>query len=251
MVVKIGSKFSSNFYYEKKIWNKGFDIVLGLDEAGRGALAGPLVCGAVCFDKNEWKRILSKVGEEKIVINDSKKLTRLQREKAFSWIKRNAFSWGVGVASVAEINRLGIARATFSAFRRSIRDAERRMGKRVSFILIDAFYIPYVGRLRMPSKEIRKANRRSKNKKISANQLAIIHGDEKSFSISAASIVSKVYRDRIMEKLSKNRVYKKYNWSKNKGYGTRDHIEALRKYGKTRLHRDLFIDSILQTVGSS
>lgn len=250
MVVKIGSKFSSNFYYEKKIWNKGFDVVLGLDEAGRGALAGPLVCGAVCFDKNEWKSILDRVGKEKILINDSKKLTPIQREKAFSWIKKNAFSWGVGVASVAEINRLGIARATFSAFRRSIRDAERRIGRRANFILIDAFYVPYIASLRMPSKTVRKANRKAKNKKISASQLALIHGDEKSFSISAASIVSKVYRDRIMEKLSKNRVYKKYNWSKNKGYGTKDHIEALRKYGKTRLHRDLFVDSILKKAGS-
>ncbi len=234
-----------NFYYEKKVWRKGFDVVLGLDEAGRGALAGPLVCGAVCFEKGKWKEILTKVENEKIKINDSKKLTCLQREKASNWIKKNALSWGVGVASVAEINKLGIAKATFSAFRRSIRDAERRMNKRVNFILVDAFYIPYVANLPMPSKKDRKANRGSKNKKISANQLAIVRGDEKSFSISAASIVCKVYRDRLMDRLFKNRAYKKYNWSKNKGYGTKDHIEALKKYGKTRLHRSLFVDSIL------
>jgi len=234
-----------DFYYERKVWKKGFSVVLGLDEAGRGALAGPLVCGAVCFERGKWKEVLDEVEEEKIRIDDSKKLTYLQRERAFAWIKKNALSWGVGVASVAEINRLGITRATFSAFRRSIKDAERRMARGVNFILIDAFYIPYIANLRMPSKAVRKTNRKSKNKKISAAQLALVHGDEKSFSISAASIVSKVYRDRLMEKLFKNRVYKKYNWAKNKGYGTKDHIEALRKYGKTRLHRDLFIDSII------
>lgn len=234
-----------SFFYERKVWRKGFDFVLGLDEAGRGALAGPLVCGAVCFGEGREKEILAKAQGEKIEINDSKKLTSIQREKAFLWIKKNALSWGVGVASVAEINRLGISKATFSAFRRAVKDAEKRGGTRINFILIDAFYIPYISNLRMPLKTVRKANRYSKNKKISANQLALIHGDEKSFSIAAASIVSKVYRDRLMAKLSKQRNYKRYNWDKNKGYGTKDHILALRKYGKTRLHRNLFIDSII------
>ena len=234
-----------DFFYERKIWRNGFNVVAGLDEAGRGALAGPLVCGAVCFERKREKEIFTKAKEEKVKINDSKKLTLVQREKAFLWIKRNALSWGIGVASVAEINRLGISKATFSAFRRALKDAERRANIRVNFIIIDAFYVPYVSNLRMPSKSIRRANRRSKNKKISANQLALIHGDEKSFSVAAASIVSKVYRDRLMIKLSKSSNFKKYNWDQNKGYGTKDHILALKKYGKTELHRNLFIDSII------
>lgn len=235
-----------NFYYEKLVGKKISGLIAGLDEAGRGALAGPLVCAAVVFS-DSFSEISKLVKDQKININDSKKMTSLQREKSFKWIKKNALTWGVGVASVAEINKKGIAKATFSGFRRAIKNAEERINRRIDFILIDAFYVPYIAGINMPRKMIRKANRKAKRLKIQANQLALVHGDEKSFSIAAASIIAKVYRDRLMKKISEKKAYQKYNWDKNKGYGTKDHIFALKKYGKTRLHRRLFIDSIIES----
>ncbi|QLG69276.1 MAG: Ribonuclease HII [Candidatus Woesebacteria bacterium] len=229
-----------NFYYEKKILKKGYKVIAGLDEAGRGALAGPLVCAAVVF-KGNFSEIIKQASKDQVKINDSKKLTENKRKEAYSWIRKNAFSFGVGVSSVSEINRYGIAKATFSGFRRAIREVEKRAGRRVNFILIDAFYVPYIEGIRMPKKTIRKANRRTKKVKIEGRQLAIIHGDEKSFSIAAASIIAKVYRDKIMKKISRLAAYKKYNWEKNKGYGTSDHLLALKKFGLTKEHRSSFI----------
>jgi len=229
-----------NFYYEKKIVEKGYEVIAGLDEAGRGSLAGPLVCAAAVF-RGSFSEIVKQASKDGIKINDSKKLTEGERKKAYSWIRKNAFSFGVGVSSVSEINRYGIAKATFSGFRRAIREVEKRVRRRVNFILIDAFYVPYIGGIRMPKKTTRKANRKTKKVKIEGGQLAIIHGDEKSFSIAAASIIAKVYRDKIMKKMSRLAAYKKYNWEKNKGYGTSDHLLALKKFGLTKEHRPSFI----------
>lgn len=229
-----------NFRYEKLIWKKGCKLVAGLDEAGRGALAGPLVCAAVVFKYNDFE-VFKASFEEKIKIDDSKKLTSLQREKSFLWVKKNALSWGVGVSSVSEINRYGIMKATFSGFRRAVKEVERKMNSRVNFLLIDAFYVPYIAGIRVPKKSIRKSNRKAKRLEIEGGQLAIINGDEKSFSIAAASIIAKVYRDRLMKKLSSDKVYSKYNWVSNKGYGTKDHLLALKKFGITKNHRLSFI----------
>ena len=229
-----------NFYYEKLVLKKGHILIAGLDEAGRGSLAGPLVCAAAVFRGN-FSEIVKQASKDGIRINDSKKLTEGERKKAYSWIRKNAFSFGVGVSSVSEINRYGIAKATFSGFRRAIREVEKRALRRVNFILVDAFYVPYIDGIRMPKKTIRKANRKTKKVKIEGGQLAIIHGDEKSFSIAAASIIAKVYRDRLMKKMSRLAAYKKYNWEKNKGYGTSDHLLALKKFGLTKEHRPSFI----------
>jgi ribonuclease HII len=229
-----------DFHYEKLVWRKGYKVIAGLDEAGRGALAGPLVCAAVVF-LNRTSEIVKKASEDKVKIDDSKKLTALQREKAFLWIKKNSFSWGIGTSSVAEINRYGISKATFSGFRRAVKEVEKRANSRVNFILIDAFYVPYIEGIKMPRKNTRKANRKSKSMKIEAGQLALIHGDEKSFSIAAASIIAKVYRDKLMRKLALRARYKKYNWHKNKGYGTKDHLLALKKFGLTKEHRLDFV----------
>lgn len=199
-----------DFDFERKLWKRGFDAIGGVDEVGRGSLAGPVVAGCVIF------------GKEKIVniyINDSKKLTQKQREKADIWIKKNSLSCGVGSASVAQIDKFGIKKATEIAFRRAIKNCRSR----VDFLLIDAFYIPYVRGLRRK------------------NQQPIIKGDTKSLSIAAASIVAKVYRDKLMTRLSKNRKYKRYKWDENKGYGTKDHIDLIKKFGKTRLHRVSFL----------
>jgi len=231
-----------NFYYENLAFKKGHRLILGLDEAGRGAWAGPLVCAAAAFFPH--KQVLTQAKEAGVKINDSKKLTALQREKACLWIKKNALTWGVGVVSVAEINRWGISKATFSGFRRAIKNAQYRLDSRVDFILIDAFYVPFIRGINMPRKMTRKANRYSKRLKIEAGQLALIHGDERSFSIAAASILAKVHRDKLMRKLALRRNYQKYFWSKNKGYGTKEHIAAIRKFGLTCHHRHYFLKSL-------
>lgn len=204
-----------NFSFERVLWKKGHEFVAGVDEVGRGCLAGSVVAGCVVFAKET-------VVPKGIRIDDSKKLTAKQREKAASWIKENAF-WGIGSAPASLINRSGIGKATKTAFRRAI--TEVRAKNPIDFLLIDAFYIPWVKGLKRK------------------NQEAIIKGDGKSLTIGAASIIAKVYRDSEMKKLS--RKYPKYGWEKNKGYGTKEHQVAIKKYGITRLHRKLFVRNFI------
>jgi len=214
-----------DFKYEKESWKKGFTNVAGIDEVGRGCFAGAIVAGCVVFDKNTISTFKDTVlqGSRKIIINDSKQLTSKQREAADKWIRKNAFAFGIGQASVAQINRVGIKKAWEIAFRKAIKDC----GVSVEYLLIDAFYIPYVKGLRRK------------------NQRAIIKGDSKSVSIAAASIIAKVYRDRLMISLSKQAKYKKYKWGSNKGYGTREHRNAIKKYGVSNQHRRAFVNTWL------
>ncbi len=244
-----------NFHFETKLWKKGFKYVGGADEVGRGCLAGPVVCGVVVFDKQTTKNLKNlKTKKSYIKINDSKKVTTKQREIADKWIKENCLTWGVGIGTVTQINKKGIVGATASGFRRAVLAANERLNKRIDFILFDAFYIPYIRGLRIPIKSIRLKNkkilRRSQDRTnklkdviFCGNQLAIVNGDEKSVTIGAASIIAKVYRDKLMLNLSKR--YKEYGWRKNKGYGTGKHINAIRKFGKTRYHRVLFLRNII------
>ncbi len=214
-----------NFRYEKKLWQKGYRLVAGVDEVGRGCLAGPVVAGCVVF-RPQIKNANLKM-QSNVRIDDSKKLTPRQREKGAKWIKRNVISWGVGEVSNAVINRLGMAKATKMAFRKAISEARKNLGKSIDYLLIDAFFVPYV-----------RGNPKSR-------QLAIVDGDEKSLSIAAASIIAKVYRDKIMVRLGKRPNFRKYDWGRNKGYGTKKHQEAIRKYGITRFHRREFVRSLL------
>lgn len=207
-----------NFSFEKRTWEKGYEIVAGVDEVGRGALAGPIVAGCVAFLKR-FK--LSLPGS--IRIDDSKKLTPRQRERSDEWIRDNCLGWGIGEASVAQINRLGIKRAGEIAFRKAISKVKP------NYLLIDAFFVPYVRGLRRK------------------NQTAIVNGDEKSLSIAAASIIAKVYRDKLMGKLGGQGKFRKYGWEKNKGYGTKLHQKAIRKLGATKLHRKLFIRNFVSS----
>lgn len=187
-----------NLSFERKDYKLGYATVAGADEVGRGSFAGPVVAGCVVLGK----RICSQVIPVKI--DDSKKLTSGQREIADVWIRKNALRFGIGVGSVSQINRLGIKKATEIAFRKAIKDCGG-----VDFLLVDAFNIPFVKGLRRK------------------NQEAIVHGDTKSVSIAAASIIAKVYRDKLMIKLSEDKRFKKYLWQKNKGYGTKQHGEAI------------------------
>ncbi len=197
------------------MWRQGYKIVAGLDEVGRGCFAGPVVCGLVVFDEG--------TDFSEVIINDSKKLRPKVRETSDRWIRKNAKAWGIGEASVSEINKYHLARATNMAFRRAIISC----GIRVDYLLIDAFFIPHVRGLRRK------------------NQKAIVKGDQKSLSIAAASIIAKVYRDRKMLQFSRDPKHTMYGWGRNKGYGTREHQEAIRTYGITKLHRIVFVNTFL------
>ena len=194
-----------NLKFEKQAWEKGFKLVAGADEVGRGALAGPLVAAVVIFPLSFARSLLAKLNASKI--NDSKKLSPNQREKAEKWIKENSLAWGIGEINVAFINKHGIAKATRAAFRKAL----KHLG--ADFLLVDAFYVPYTNGIKRK------------------NQLAIIKGDEKSISIAAASIIAKVYRDKLMSRLARRDLakLKHYGWKKNKGYGTKTHREAIKK----------------------
>jgi len=209
-----------NFSFEKALWKKGYKFIAGVDEVGRGCFAGPVVAGCVVFSHKPYK-----LGN--IRVDDSKKLSLKQRREASFWIKENALVWGIGEASVSLINRIGMGKATKVAFRRAIKG----VNKKLDFLLIDAFYIPYVRGLKRK------------------NQKAIVDGDEKSLTIAAASIIAKIYRDSLMKKLSSK--HPKYGWERNKGYGTKEHLGALRKYGLTRHHRKQFVATYFKKISSS
>lgn len=223
MIINMKKAGLPNFKYEAFCWENGYGRVAGIDEVGRGSFAGPVVAGCVVFLPDSKFKIPGPV-----VINDSKKLSSKQREKADKWIRENSLGFGVGVASAARIDKVGIKKASEVAFRKAISSCKLP----INYLLIDAFYIPYVRGLRR------------------RNQKAIVKGDERSVSIAAASIVAKVYRDRLMTKLGRNPKYRKYGWVGNKGYGTRAHRNAIKKHGVTGQHRKTFVDTWLSKTGA-
>jgi ribonuclease HII len=224
-----------NFSFEKRLWKKSFKYVAGLDEVGRGSFAGPIVAGCVVFGpKTRIPRSIN--------IDDSKKLTSKKRIIAKKWIIKNTLTWGTGEVAAGVIDRVGISKAAQMAFRRAIENANNRMERRVDYLLIDAFFIPYVWGLPMRRKVARK-NLDLKDGR--ARQLAIAKGDQKSISIAAASIIAKVYRDNVMKSLSEKPRYTRYGWDRNKGYGTKEHGNAIRKFGISKHHRKQFVDTYL------
>lgn len=217
-----------HFSFENKLWKKGYKYIAGVDEVGRGCFAGSVVAGCVCFSKS------IKIPKD-IYINDSKKVTKKRREKASVWIKENAETWGMGEATASEINRLGMGKATKVAFRRAVGNANKRLHNRVQYLLIDAFYIPYLRGFPIYKKSLKKGY-----------QMPIVNGDEKSISIAAASIIAKVHRDMMMEKIGNYKIYKKYDWVNNKGYATKKHQQAILRYGTVKYHRKQFINTFLE-----
>lgn len=189
---------------EKRLWQQGFSHIAGVDEVGRGSFAGPVVAAAVILPKN-----FNATNE----INDSKLLTYGKREKLAKIIKDNAVTYAIAEVDVSVINRSGIGKATQQAFAIAI----QKLFIIPDFILIDAYYI------------------QSLSKK---NQKPIVHGDRLSISIAAASILAKVYRDEHMKQLPT--VYAVYDFAANKGYGTKKHQEAIRRYGLCDIHRTSF-----------
>ena len=196
----------NNFDFDLKYYEKGISLLAGVDEAGRGPLAGPVVAAAVIFEKGKYIE----------GIKDSKKLTEKKREELYEQILSEALAVEVAVIDVDEIERLNILNAALKAMKTAV----EKLNPKPEFILIDG------------------------NKKFTTNipAEAIVKGDAKSFVIGAASIVAKVTRDRIMRELDKR--FPEYYWAKNKGYGTKQHIEAIKKYGVTEHHRKLFLRKI-------
>ncbi|MCI6867410.1 MAG: ribonuclease HII [Lachnospiraceae bacterium] len=192
--------------YERQYEASGF--ICGIDEAGRGPLAGPVVAGAVILPK----------GCRILYLNDSKKLTEKRREELFDEIKEKAVCWGVGIVSPARIDEINILQATYEA----MRDAVSQLDPAPNLLLNDAVTIPQVN---IP-------------------QVPIIKGDAKSLSIAAASVLAKVTRDRLMKEYDK--VMPEYGFSSHKGYGSAAHIEALKKYGPSPIHRKSFIGNFVE-----
>jgi len=191
-----------NSNFEKALRREGFNLIAGVDEAGRGSWAGPVYAAAVIFDFKKEIRGLDDV-------RDSKLLTPKKRRKLFKLIQVKARAVGVGSASHQEIDRVGIKEATLRAMRLAVKN----LGVNPEYLLVDALEV----------------------EKITLPQKSIIKGDEKVFSISAASIVAKVARDREMEKL--HREHPTYGFAQHKGYGVRYHREVLEEIGPCEIHR--------------
>lgn len=209
-----------NFQIEKQYWQRKL-LVIGIDEVGRGALAGPLVVAGVCFSP----AIIKVRDKERFLINDSKKIPPSRRENLAFWIKKNCLLYVIVKISHRIINQYGISFAFKKGIKQVVKKIVERLKRKKFIILVDG-YLP---------KEI--VNLRIKNQLV--DQKGIIKGDSLCFSIAASSIIAKVYRDQLMKKLSDR--YPSYRWDKNKGYGTKEHQEAIRKNGISLIHRRSFI----------
>jgi len=190
------------FSLETQLWNKGFNLLAGVDEAGRGPLAGPVVAAAVILEKKSFFPGL----------NDSKQLSAKKRNYLFDLIIEKAIAYGLGLSSHSEIDRHNIHVATQMAMKRAIEN----MPLKPDFVLVDGFNISH---FTLPQK-------------------AFKHGDSRSLSIAAASVLAKVTRDQIMHSMDEK--YPFYGFASNMGYGTLDHRQALSKHGPCPIHRRSF-----------
>jgi ribonuclease HII len=197
-----GNQMQPSFEYEKSLFNSGFYNIAGTDEAGRGPLCGPVVAACVILDPKNLPEGL----------NDSKKLTPLQRDSLYAIIQEKAVSIGIGIIDEKKIDKFNISRSSIIAMTKAIQSIKPEP----DYILID-------GNRKLPLK---------------VQQSTIIQGDAKCMSIAAASIIAKVIRDRIMFKL--HTLYPEYKLAKNKGYPTKEHFEALSEFGPAKIHRRSF-----------
>ena len=232
----------STFSLEKELAENGYDFVIGVDEAGRGPLCGPVVAAAVALRNNQFPIINDqtisnnqKSNEQKLrtinheprttdmwdLVRDSKKLSEKQREKVFDFIQEN-FYVGVGLCNHETIDRINILEASFLAMKKAVQDLQRNM-KRENLSL-KKFIVIVDGNKVIPN--------------FSMEQKAVVGGDKIVKSISAASIIAKVTRDQMMRKMHEK--YPQYGFDKHKGYGTRLHMETLEKYGPCEIHRQSF-----------
>ncbi|MBR1844836.1 MAG: ribonuclease HII [Lachnospiraceae bacterium] len=185
--------------------------IAGVDEAGRGPLAGPVVAGCVVLDRSK----------EILYVNDSKKLSEKKRNELYDEIIEKACAYGVGIVDEKIIDEINILEATHIAMKKAYEEADKmyreRFGKNINMLFVDALKI----------------------KKVDIKQVSIVHGDALSISVASASIIAKVTRDRMMIEYDKK--YPEYGFAKHKGYGTKAHIDAIKKYGACELHRKSFV----------
>jgi len=195
-------RISRMLVYERSLWEKGVQFIAGIDEAGRGPLAGPVVAAAVIFHPDT-----NIPG-----INDSKKLTANRRQQLLEIIQQEAVEVTTGIVHEKEIDRINILQATFKAMRKAVGSLSHRPGH----LLIDGRPLPEKFYPQTP----------------------IVQGDKKCYSVAAASIVAKVTRDRMM--IEYDEMFPQYGFARHKGYGTKAHYEALRTHGPCEIHRKSF-----------
>lgn len=194
--------------YECELRSKGYKYICGIDEAGRGPLAGPVVVASVIMPENSMIE----------GVNDSKKVSEKKREKLYDLILEEAISYGVGIIGQDEIDEINILNATKKGLTMSLKE----LIQKPDLIIVDA--LTHIDTLGIPYE-------------------SIIKGDAKCYSISAASIIAKVTRDRIMREWDK--IYPQYGFIQHKGYGTSAHINAIKEYGPCPLHRKSFIKNFV------
>lgn len=199
---------------EIELMDKGYSLIAGVDEVGRGPLAGPVVAAACIFDRD-----VDIVG-----IDDSKKLSEKKREQLFDEIKDKALAYGIGEASCEVIDEINILEATKLAMRKAIEEADLMLASKgrdkIQIVIFDAIKI----------------------NDLDKEQMSVIKGDHTYFSIAAASILAKVTRDNLMKEYDKT--YPEYGFASNKGYGTKAHYEGIKKAGITEIHRKSFLKNL-------
>jgi ribonuclease HII len=193
---------------EKRQWKKGYSFVAGIDEAGRGPLAGPVIAAAVLINKKDFNLL-----RKNKLIRDSKQLSEIQRKKAYNFLIKKV-KWGIGIISPKQIDKINIYNATKKAMEKSLKNLEKI--SKIDFIILD-------GNMKINIKQ---------------EQKSIIKGDKIVLSCSAASIIAKVTRDELMIKYDKK--YPEYNFKKHKGYGTKEHFKKITTYGLCKIHRKSF-----------
>jgi ribonuclease HII len=201
-----------NLEIEHLIWQENIEFIAGVDEAGRGPLAGPVAAGAIIFKPYDYIED----------VKDSKKLSAKQREELFELITAKSLTYGVGMVDNTEIDRFNIRKATFKAMRMAIGS----LSKKPQYLLLDGE--------ELPDKVYR--------------QEAVVEGDNRSFTIAAASILAKVTRDRLM--MEYHQQYPQYGFDRHKGYGTEFHREMIKKHGPCPIHRRSFLKKIFEVSDS-
>jgi ribonuclease HII len=199
---------------EKYYWNQGLQRIAGIDEAGRGPMAGPVVAAAVIV-RPELIESLKEAPEYKLV-RDSKTVSLRQREQAYGFITEH-FEWGIGWCDHLTVDRINILQASFLAMKKALSDLKHKAREDTDIILVD-------GRSPLPNISIRQEN--------------IIAGDRHVLSIAAASIIAKVARDRIM--MDWHEKFPQYGFNRHRGYGTKFHFEMIKEYGLCEIHRKTF-----------
>lgn len=198
--------------YERQLAAEGYSLIAGVDEAGRGPLAGPVAAACVIF-KSEGPFVKG--------ADDSKKLSEKRREALFEEIKEKSFAYGISLVDNHRIDEINILQATYQAMRNALEEAIKMADNKMpGMLLVDHVHIPQV---EIP-------------------QISITHGDAQSVSIASASILAKVSRDRLMKQFDED--FPQYGFAKHKGYGTKAHYEAIAQYGPSEIHRMTFLKKL-------